>query len=167
MFIVLIVISTNAQRCRWVLWFRGPFLKIKSYWIQIIETIKWLRQIQNPKRKESKMKKIRLNFEVYYNGNLSDSDEIGELTIEVALDEERIRKKRQFIESENDIDFDNCSHKIPVNYTRIFAKNANVIKKKNIDSDNDAFELHISEDVVSITTRGEDISVEMGYPEPC
>ena len=113
------------------------------------------------------MKKIRLNFEVYYNGNLSDPDEIGELTIEVALDEERIRKKRQFIESENDIDFDDSSHKIPVNYTRIYAKNANVIKKKNIDSDNDAFELHISEDVVSITTRGEDISVEMGYPESC
>ena len=33
------------------------------------------------------MKKIRLNFEVYYNGNLSDPDEIGELTIEVELDE--------------------------------------------------------------------------------
>ena len=113
------------------------------------------------------MKKFLLKFEVYYYGNCTHEDDIGVLTLEIVLDEERIKKHRQFIESENDFDIDDTSHHVPVNYTTIYAKSAKVVEKRNIVEEDDTFEFKIYSDEVKLTTRGSEVILQMGYPEPC
>ena len=72
------------------------------------------------------MKKFLITFKVLYDGVLTSKEDIGELTLEIEMDEERIRKKYQFIESENDYDFDEYNHRIPVNYVAMYVKSASV-----------------------------------------
>ena len=112
------------------------------------------------------MKKILLKFEVYYDGYFTPKNEIGELKLEIVMDEERIKKDRQFIESENDFDIDENDHRIPVNYTTIYVKSAKIVKKSNIKEDSEIFEYSINDDEVKLTTRGEDVVLQMGYPIP-
>jgi len=112
------------------------------------------------------MKKFLITFEVFYDGVLTSKEDIGELTLEIVMDEERIRKKRQFIESENDYDSDDYGHRIPVNYTAMYVKSARVVKACNL-TDSDKFEYNIYDDVVKITTKGEEILLHIGYPTPC
>ena len=78
------------------------------------------------------MKKFLITFEVLYDGVLTSKEDIGELTLEIEMDEERIRKKRQFIESENDYDFDEYNHRFPVNYVAMYVKSAKVVKACNL-----------------------------------
>ena len=110
------------------------------------------------------MKKILLKFEIYYEGNLTSKHEIGALTIELVLDEDRIKKGLQFIESENDVDFDDYNEKLPINYTTIYVKSANVIQTSNIKANDERFEYSINDGYVKLTTRGEDVILQMGYP---
>lgn len=112
------------------------------------------------------MKKFLITFKVLYDGVLTSKEDIGELTLEIEMDEERIRKKYQFIESENDYDFDEYNHRIPVNYVAMYVKSAKVVKACNL-TDEEKFEYNIYEDTVKITTKGVDILLHIGYPMPC
>jgi len=112
------------------------------------------------------MEKFLITFKVLYDGVLTSKEDIGELTLEIEMDEERIRKKYQFIESENDYDFDEYSHRIPVNYVAMYVKSAKVVKACNL-TDEEKFEYNIYEDTVKITTKGDDILLHIGYPMPC
>lgn len=112
------------------------------------------------------MKKFLITFKVLYDGVLTSKEDIGELTLEIEMDEERIRKKYQFIESENDYDFDEYNHRIPVNYVAMYVKSAKVVKAWNL-TDEEKFEYNIYENTVKITTKGDDILLHIVYPMPC
>lgn len=112
------------------------------------------------------MKKYLLTLDVYYNG-LSSIDEPGKLVLEVEMDENRQKKGWQFIELENDYKFDESHHPIPENFTTIYVKSAKVVKKCNIREKDENFVFVIRENHIRLITRGEDVLLRIGYPEPC